>query len=35
MKAPVYLANAAVVAASAVKGWIASPLALAEEASHV
>lgn len=35
MKSPVYLANAAVVAASAVAGRIASPLALAQEAAHV
>lgn len=34
-KAPVYLANAAVVAASAVKGCIASPLALMKEPAHV
>jgi 3-isopropylmalate/(R)-2-methylmalate dehydratase large subunit len=34
MKAPVYLANAAVVAASAVTGCIASPLALTKEPTH-
>ncbi|CAN7763588.1 aconitase family protein [Caballeronia sp. LjRoot31] len=33
-RAPVYLANAAVVAASAVRGCIASPLELVEEAIH-
>lgn len=34
MNAPVYLANAAVVAASAVMGRIASPLELVEEIAH-